>query len=84
LAGRTVLLVAHRLITIRKADLIYVMDAGRVIEAGSHAELLQQEGRYAALWRAQSEGEPMAVHSSNGLPHAKNGRTRKGVLIHAV
>ena len=84
LAGRTVLLVAHRLSTIRKADLIYVMDAGRVIEAGSHAELLQQEGRYAALWRAQSEGEPMAVHSSNGLPHANNGRTRKGVLIHAV
>jgi ATP-binding cassette subfamily B protein len=84
LAGRTVLLVAHRLSTIRKADLIYVMDAGRVIEAGSHAELLQQEGRYAALWRAQSEGEPMAVHGSNGLPHANNGRTRKGVVNHAV
>jgi ATP-binding cassette subfamily B protein len=60
LANKTVILVAHRLSTIRQADAIYVMDHGRVVEAGSHDELIQQEGRYAALWRAQFDGEPIA------------------------
>jgi ABC-type multidrug transport system fused ATPase/permease subunit len=56
LAGRTVILVAHRLSTIRQADAIYVMEAGTVAESGTHEELLQQNGRYKALWRAQNEG----------------------------
>src|SRR5262249_1577607 len=51
LAGRTVVMVAHRLSTVRDADIIYVMDRGAVVEAGSHAELLTLDGRYAALWR---------------------------------
>ena len=55
LAGKTVVLVAHRLSTIRDADLIYVMHEGRVAEHGTHQELMAREGRYCALWRAQAE-----------------------------
>ena len=47
--GRTVLVIAHRLSTVRDADLIVVLDAGRVVEAGTHAELLARAGRYAQL-----------------------------------
>jgi ATP-binding cassette, subfamily B, bacterial MsbA len=51
--GRTTLVIAHRLSTIEKADRIVVMDGGRVVESGSHAELLQREGHYASLHRLQ-------------------------------
>ena len=47
--GRTVLVIAHRLSTVRDADLIAVVEAGRVVEAGTHAELLARRGRYAQL-----------------------------------
>ncbi len=57
LAGRTVILVAHRLSTIRSADLIYVMHKGQVAESGTHRELLSLNGKYAALCKAQSETE---------------------------
>jgi subfamily B ATP-binding cassette protein MsbA len=53
--GRTTLVIAHRLSTIRGADTIYVMDKGRVTERGTHAELLEKNGTYAALWRMQSQ-----------------------------
>lgn len=52
--GRTTLVVAHRLSTIRSADRIVVLDAGRVVEVGSHEDLLAAEGRYARLHRFQS------------------------------
>jgi ABC-type multidrug transport system fused ATPase/permease subunit len=55
LAGKTVVLVAHRLSTIREADLIYVLAHGRVVESGSHDELLALGGWYAGLWAAQTE-----------------------------
>ena len=53
LAGKTVVIVAHRLATVRNADLIYVMQRGQIVERGTHRELLALNGRYAALWRAQ-------------------------------
>ena len=55
--GRTVLVIAHRLSTIQHADRIVVLEAGRVAEAGTHADLLARGGRYADLWRKQSAEE---------------------------
>ncbi|RAH46196.1 ABC transporter ATP-binding protein [Aspergillus brunneoviolaceus CBS 621.78] len=52
--GRTTVVVAHRLSTVRNADCIFVLDAGEVVEAGSHAELLARGGRYAELVRLQA------------------------------
>ena len=52
LIGRTTFVVAHRLSTIQRADSILVIDAGRVIERGTHWELLEQNGKYATSLRA--------------------------------
>ena len=50
--GRTCLIIAHRLSTVRNADRILLLDQGRVIEQGSHAQLMALDGGYARLWRA--------------------------------
>ncbi len=55
LHGRTSLVIAHRLSTVREADVILVLDQGRLIERGTHAELLAADGMYAALYRRQFE-----------------------------
>ncbi|WP_210492215.1 ABC transporter ATP-binding protein [Patulibacter sp. SYSU D01012] len=51
---RTTIVIAHRLSTVRHADRIHVLDAGRVVEAGTHDELVALGGRYAALWSVQT------------------------------
>jgi ATP-binding cassette subfamily B protein len=53
-AGRTTLIVAHRLSTVADADEILVLRAGRIVERGPHAELIRREGEYAALWKKQT------------------------------
>jgi subfamily B ATP-binding cassette protein MsbA len=55
--NRTTLVIAHRLSTVEKADRIIVLDAGRIVEAGTHAELLAKNGHYAALYRMQFSDE---------------------------
>ena len=54
---RTTLVIAHRLSTVEKADRIIVLDAGRVVESGTHAELVAEDGHYAALYRMQFSDE---------------------------
>jgi ATP-binding cassette subfamily B protein len=65
-AQRTSFVIAHRLSTIRDADLILVMEAGRIVEQGSHAELLAAGGAYAALYRTQLTGAGAGAGSSAG------------------
>ena len=55
-ASSTVLVIAHRLSTVRHADQIVVLEAGRRVEQGDHTTLLQGNGRYAGLWRRQLQG----------------------------
>ncbi|MEU4599065.1 ABC transporter ATP-binding protein [Nocardia sp. NPDC023988] len=59
LTGRTALVIAHRLSTIRAADQILVLEDGRIIERGTHADLLNADGRYAELYRTQFADDPM-------------------------
>ncbi|MEV0106794.1 ABC transporter ATP-binding protein [Nocardia sp. NPDC050799] len=61
LQGRTALVIAHRLSTVRAADQILVVESGRIVERGTHTELLAAGGRYAELYRTQFAREPAPV-----------------------
>jgi ATP-binding cassette subfamily B protein len=56
--NRTTIVIAHRLSTVRQSDCIHLLEAGRIVESGTHDELLTHNGGYAALWRLQT-GEPV-------------------------
>jgi len=53
--GRTTIAIAHRLSTLKNSDVIYVIDEGKVVESGSHEQLLEQKGVYHNLVRIQTE-----------------------------
>ncbi|SFJ66185.1 MULTISPECIES: ABC transporter ATP-binding protein [Amycolatopsis] len=61
LAGRTALVIAHRLSTVRAADQILVVEDGRIVERGTHDQLLAADGRYAELYHTQFAEEPTAA-----------------------
>jgi ABC-type glutathione transport system ATPase component len=62
LAGRTVPLISHRFSSVRHADRIYVLDAGCVTEAGTHEELMANQGLYAELFRLQAAAYLTGTH----------------------
>ncbi len=64
-SNRTTLVIAHRLATVVDADEILVMEAGRIVERGTHAALLAHNGIYAALWRAQAEERGKEEHAAS-------------------
>ncbi len=70
MAGRTTLMIAHRLSTVRNADKIYVIDAGKVVEEGTHADLTTKGGLYARLARAQNLDvmQPAAILALGDVP----------------
>jgi ATP-binding cassette, subfamily B, bacterial len=57
-SDRTTIVIAHRLSTVRHADRIHVMERGRIVESGTHDELVAHGGLYAALWRVQTGDAP--------------------------
>ena len=76
MATRTTLAIAHRLSTILGADTIHVVEAGRIVESGSHDQLLALEGRYAALYEEQFGGGAVEAHCADGVV------LRDGHLVH--
>jgi ATP-binding cassette subfamily B protein len=52
--GRTTIVIAHRLSTVRNADMIYVMENGEIVEWGQHDDLVEANSVYASLWRVQT------------------------------
>ncbi|MFI5255107.1 MAG: ATP-binding cassette domain-containing protein, partial [Candidatus Limnocylindrales bacterium] len=72
LTGRTSIVIAHRLSTVREADQILVISGGRISERGTHADLLAAGGLYAELYRTQFEGqaEASAPESTEPIPAA--------------
>ena len=67
MAGRTTIAIAHRLSTIRAADVIFAMDHGRILESGTHSELLAINGVYARLYKEQFSDGIVEAKCANGV-----------------
>jgi ABC-type multidrug transport system ATPase subunit len=67
MTGRTTIIISHNLLTVQDADSVVVLDAGRIVESGPHADLLTRGGTYARLWKmhgtADGEGNNPRVQS---------------------
>jgi ATP-binding cassette, subfamily B, heavy metal transporter len=72
---RTTLVIAHRLSTVMGADQILVMEAGRIVERGSHGDLLAASGHYAQMWRLQQRERARELESAPRRPSAATGRS---------
>ncbi|MFI9362712.1 ABC transporter ATP-binding protein [Kitasatospora sp. NPDC053057] len=73
-AGRTVLIIAHRLNTITDVDQIAVLDGGRIVERGRHPELVAAQGRYAALWARHEEATRWGLNAVTATSDLENAR----------
>jgi ATP-binding cassette, subfamily B, bacterial len=76
--GRTTLAIAHRLSTIFAADVIFVLDRGRLVERGTHAELLAQGGLYAQLYHEQFQDGLVEASCADGVVFSNGGVVRTG------
>ncbi len=65
--GRTTIAIAHRLSTIMKADVIFAIDQGQVIEQGTHEELVNRDGLYARLYQQQFDGGRVEARCADGF-----------------